>query len=86
VRLSLKVLLGLYVNSPEECLREAAECDRFAGLASTLTAQAGREGIGAAEVLGSVDLGMHAPALAGWHSRASSMRHDGRLEMKSGMM
>jgi hypothetical protein len=28
--------LGLYVNSREECLREAAECDRLAGLASTL--------------------------------------------------
>jgi hypothetical protein len=26
----------LYVNSREECLREAAECDRLAGLASTL--------------------------------------------------
>ena len=28
--------MGLYVNSREECLREAAECDRLAGLASTL--------------------------------------------------
>jgi hypothetical protein len=28
--------LELYVNSREECLREAAECDRLAGLASTL--------------------------------------------------
>ena len=29
--------MELYVNSREECLREAAECDRLAGLASTLT-------------------------------------------------
>jgi hypothetical protein len=29
--------LELYVNSREECLREAAECDRLADLASTLT-------------------------------------------------
>ena len=28
--------MGLYVNSREECLREAAEWDRLAGLASTL--------------------------------------------------
>ena len=28
--------MELYVNSREECLREAAECDRLAGLASTL--------------------------------------------------
>ena len=35
-RVNSEVLLGLYVNSREECLREAAECDRLAGLASTL--------------------------------------------------
>ncbi len=28
--------MELYVNSREEYLREAAECDRLAGLASTL--------------------------------------------------